>query len=154
MPRNDLTISAKKAMTSSETTAVVLNLLTISYDGTVLLRVTDDKREIVSNGNTYVPCAFTALLPDQSSDGNKTCRLLIDNTDISVYRAIKDAALRSRDENKSLECDVAVIIASEPDNYIEGPLHFILRNITATEQAITGELYDLYIHDRKFSALT
>ena len=154
MPRTELTDGAKEAMTAPETAAVLLNLLTITYDGTPLLRVTDDKREIVSNGHTFVPCAFTALLPDQSSDGNKTCRLQIDNTDISIYREIKRAALRSRSENKDIECDVAVIMASEPDNYIEGPLHFVLRNISATVQSITGELYDLYIHDKKFSVLT
>ncbi|MBQ6780283.1 MAG: DUF1833 family protein [Treponema sp.] len=150
MPRKELSQTAVEAMTAPETAAVLLHLLTISYDGTALLRVTDDKREITSNGETYYPCAFSALLPDKSSDGNKTCRLQIDNTDISVYREIKAAALRSRNENKSIECDVAVIMATEPDNYIEGPLHFVLRNINATVQSITGELYDLYMHDRNF----
>ena len=154
MPSTELSDGAKEAMTAAETAEVLLNLLTITYDGTALLRVTDDKREVVANGHTYQPCSFTALLPDQSSDGNKTCRLQIDNTDIAVYREIKRAALKSRSENKDIECDVAVIMASEPDNFIEGPLHFVLRNISATVQAITGELYDLYIHDKKTTLLT
>ena len=47
-----------------------------------------------------------------------------------------------------------MIMASEPDNFIQGPLTFALRNINATVQSVTGELYDLYMHDRKFTALT
>ena len=141
-------------MTAPETAEVLLNLLTIKYDGDSILRVVDDKQEITSNGDTFIPCAFTVLLPSQTSDGNKTCRLQIDNADISIFRAIKSAAINSINQKKKITVDVAVIMASEPDNYIEGPLTFALRNINATVQVITGELYDLYMSDRKFSALT
>ncbi|MBP5283656.1 MAG: DUF1833 family protein [Treponema sp.] len=141
-------------MTAPETEEVLLHILTVKYDDEVLFRVVDDKKELVSNGNTFIPCSFTVLLPDQTSDGNKTCRLQIDNTDIAVYKAIKSAAIRSINEKKKITCDAGVIMASEPDAYIQGPLTFVLRNITATVQSITGELYDLYMHDRKFSALT
>lgn len=154
MPRENLSDNAINAMTAPETAEVLLNLLTVYYDDEPVLRVVDDKQEITSNGNTFIPCGFTVLLPDQTSDGNKTCRLQIDNTDISIYRAIKSAAIDSMNEKKKITCDVAVIMASEPDNYIEGPLTFALRNINANVQSITGELYDLYMHDRKFSGLT
>lgn len=154
MPNTNLTENAKAAMTAPETAEVLLNLLTIYYDGVAALRVVDDKQQITSNGQTFVPCGFTVLLPDQSSDGNKTCRLQIDNADISIYKAIKSASINSVNKKKKITCDVAVIMASDPDNYIEGPLTFALRNINATVKAITGELYDLYMSDRKFSALT
>lgn len=154
MPRENLTENAINAMTAPETAEVMLNLLTIKYDGDPILRVVDDKQQITSNGNTFIPCGFTVLLPDQTSDGNKTCRLQIDNADISIYREIKSAAINSINQKKKITCDVTVIMASEPDNYIEGPLTFALRNINATVQSITGELYDLYMSDRKFSALT
>lgn len=154
MPRDDLSPAAKEAMTSSETAEVLLHLLTIYYDEEPILRVVDDLQEIVSCGEHYVPCGFSVLLPDQTGDGNKTCRLQIDNTDISVYREIKKAASRSIADKKQITCDVGVIMASESDNYIEGPLHFVLRNITATSQSVTGELYDLYMHDRKFTGFT
>lgn len=154
MPRENLTENAINAMTAPETAEVMLNLLTIKYDGDPILRVVDDRQQITSNENTFIPCGFTVLLPDQTSDGNKTCRLQIDNADISIYREIKSAAINSINQKKKITCDVAVIMASEPDNYIEGPLTFALRNINATVQSITGELYDLYMSDRKFSALT
>lgn len=154
MPRENLSDNAINAMTAPETAEVLLNLLTIKYDGEPILRVVDDKQQITSNGNTFIPCSFKVLLPDQTSDGKKTCRLQIDNTDISVYREIKAAALRGRNEDKDISCEVSVIMASEPDNYISGPLYFVLRNISSTVQSITGELYDLYMSDRNFSSLT
>lgn len=154
MPNRNLSANASRAMTAPETEAVLLNLLTIYYDGEAVLRVVDDKQEITSNGNTYTPCGFTVLLPDQSSDGNKTCRLKIDNTDIAVYKAIKSSIISSINEKKKITCSAAVILASEPDNYIEGPLYFVLRNINADVNAVTGELYDFFMHDRKFSSLT
>lgn len=154
MSKERLSGNAVQAMTDPETAEVLLNLLTIYYDGEPVLRVTDDLQETTSNGQVYAPCAFKVLLPDQTSDGNKTCRLQIDNTDISVYRTIKAAAIRSRNEKKSITCSVAVIMASEPDTYIDGPLYFTLRNINADVQSVTGELYDFYMYDRKFSSLT
>lgn len=154
MPNTNLTPAAKSAMTAPETDEVLLNLLTISYNGQDILRVTDNKEAVQSNGNDYVPCGFSIILPDQTSDGNKTCRLQIDNTDISIYRAIKSAVIQSRNEKKEITCTAAVIMASEPDNYIEGPLSFILRNINADVNSITGDLYDSYMHDKKFTILT
>ena len=154
MSEKNLTPAAKKAMLAPETDAVLLHLLTIKYDEEVLLRVVDDKKELISNGNTFIPCGFKILLPDQTSDGNKTCRLQIDNSDIAIYREIKIAALNSIKDKKKITCDVGVIMASEPDIFIQGPLTFILRNITATVQSVSGELSDLYMHDRKFSSLT
>ena len=154
MPSGNLSPNAKKAMTSPETAEVLLNLLTICYDDVPILRVVDDKQKIMSNNDLFIPCAFTVLLPDQTSDGNKTCRLQIDNADIAIYREIKRAAIQSRNDKKDISCIISVIMASEPDNYIQGPLRFILRNIKANVKSVTGELYDSYMHDRKFSALT
>lgn len=154
MSNENLSQAAKEAMTAPETEEVLLNLLEIKYDGSPILRVVDNTEEIVSNRQTYTPCAFTVLLPDQSSDGNKSCRLQIDNSDISIYRAIKSAVIQSRKEKKEITCTACVIMASEPDNFIEGPLNFVLRNINADVHAITGEMYDSYMHDKKFTILT
>ena len=140
--------NAVRAMTAPETDAVFLHLLTISVDGNVVLRLTDDKASVTSCGHEYSPCSFTVLLPDQGSDGNKSCRLSIDNSDIAIYRAIKSAV------RKRITADVAVIMSDTPDGYERGPLHFLLRNVTATKDSITGELLDSYLQDRKFTAAT
>lgn len=144
MPSNNFI----QAATAPETDAVLLTLLTLYVDDVPALYLTDNKENVVSNGHTFIPCAFTALLPDQTNEGNKTCRLQIDNADISIYRAIKSSI------GHKITCDIAVILSSSPDTYEQGPLNFILRNITANASVITGELYDIYMHDRKFISLS
>lgn len=147
MPDEILSQTAREAVTAPETAAVFLTLLTIKVDDEPILYLVNDKQELVSQGNTYIPCAFQALLPDQTSDGNKTCKLQIDNSDIALYKSIKAAI------GKRISASVAVVLSTTPDVYEQGPLDFVLRNISVTAQSITGELYDSYIQDRKFTAL-
>lgn len=144
MPSTRLT----EAATAAETAEVLVTLLKIRIDGEEVLNLTDNRENVVSNGSTYIPCGFKALLPDQSSEGNKSCRLQIDNSDLSIYSAIKQAV------HKEITCEVSVVLASTPDIYEQGPFSFILRNITADVSHITAELYDFYIHDRKLTNRT
>lgn len=137
-----------KAATASETAEVLVTLLKIKIDDEEVLNLTDNKEAVVSNGVSYTPCSFKALMPDQSTEGNKSVRLQIDNTDLSIYSAIKKAA------QKKITCEVSVVLASTPDTYEQGPFNFILRNITADVSYISGELYDSYMHDRKLTNRT
>lgn len=144
----DISDNAVQAATASETAAVFLTLLTIYVDGNVFLRLVDDRQNLTSNGNVYTACAFRAVLPNQSSDGAKSCKLAIDNTDVAVYKVIKEAI------GHTITCDVAVVLSDTPDVYEQGPLTFVLRNITADKNTISGDLYDLYIQDRKATIFT
>lgn len=154
MPNENLTNAAKQAMTAQETGEVILTLLTLYYDDTALIRIVDNTESITSNGHSFEPCTFSVNLPDQTSEGYKSCRLQIDNTDLAIYRTIKETALKSRDEKKEIKGEIAVIMASEPNSYVEGPLTFALRNITTTVNSITGEMYDSYLQDMKFTNFT
>jgi hypothetical protein len=138
----------KKAATAPETTEVLVTLLKIIIEGKGALFLTDNTEPVVSGGITFIPCAFKALLPDQSAEGNKSCRLQIDNADLSIYKAIKEAV------QKTITCEVAIVLASTPNIYEQGPFTFVLRNITADVSNITGELYDSYMHDRKLTNRT
>lgn len=144
----DISENAVKAATASETSAVFLTLLTIYVDSEVYIRLVDDRQNITSNGNEYTACAFKAILPDQTSEGAKTCKLQIDNTDVAIYKVIKQAI------GHKITCDVAVILSDTPNVYEQGPLTFVLRNITADKNTISGDLYDLYIQDRKATIFT
>lgn len=148
MPERQLSEAAVEAMTAPESAAVFLTLLTIKVDGEPVLRLVDDKTEITSGGETFTPCAFTAVLPGQSADGNKSCKLQIDNSDVMIYKAIKSAI------GKKITCDVAVILSASPDVYEQGPLEFVLRNVSVNAQAVSADLYDGYMSDRNFSAFT
>ena len=145
---NELTYNAIEAMTAPETDAVFLTLLKISIDGVESLFFVDDKQSLTHNGQEFIPWAFTALLPDQTSDGVNTCRLQIDNTDIAIYKTIKSAI------GKEITVDVAIVLSSTPNDIERGWLHFVLRNLKINAQSITGELYDFYMSDRKFCGLT
>lgn len=138
----------KKAATAPETAEVLVTLLKILIDGKVVLFLTDNIEPVISGGITFIPCAFKTLLPDQSAEGNKSCKLQIDNADLSIYKAIKGAI------QKQITCEVAIVLASTPDIYEQGPFTFILRNITADVSNITGELYDSYMYDRKLTNRT
>lgn len=137
----------KKAATAPETDEVLLTLLTIYVDDKPVLYLCDNTESIESHGHEFIPWSFKVVLPDQTTEGSKTCKLQIDNTTLETYKVIKSAI------NKKITVDVAIILASTPDVYEEGPYNFILRNVKANVSAITGELYDFYIHDRKFTGL-
>ena len=66
---------------------------------------------------------------------------------VALYKSIKAAI------GKRISASVAVVLSTTPDVYEQGPLDFVLRNISVTAQSIMGELYDSYIQDRKFTAL-
>lgn len=145
---NQLSFEATKAATASETDAVFLTILTIYIDDVEALNFVNDKQNLVFNGKTYYAVGFTAVLPDQSSEGQNVCKLEIDNVDLSVYKTIKSAAASHK-----ITCDISVVLSNQ-NVYEQGPLHFILRNIQANKSVITGELHDLYMHDRKFTSIT
>lgn len=144
----DISENAVKAVIAEETEEVFLTILKIYVDGSVFIRIVNDNQNLIIDGEEYLACGFTAILPDQSGEGNKTCRLQIDNTDVSIYKIIKSAI------NHRVTCDIAVVLSSSPNVCECGPLNFILRNITADKDAISADLYDLYIQDRKATILT
>lgn len=146
MPSTELV----RAATAPETAACLLTLLTISVDGNPVLRLVDNPTDVESNGQTYTACSFTCLLPDQAEGGSKTCRLQIDNTDTRIYGAIKESLRGARE----ITAEVAVVMSTSPDVHEQGPLGFILRNVSASVQSVSAELYDGYMADRKFTAMT
>jgi len=139
-----LSPAATGAVLAPETGKVFLHLLTIETSGGAILRFVDNNQNIVSRGDTYSAAGFTIILPEQTDDAPRPCRLAIDNTDLSIYQVIKQAA------GQSVSITVAVIMADTPDVYERGPLKYRLRNVRATKETIEGEVYDFYLSDRKF----
>lgn len=140
-------LNFRKAATAAETDEVLLSLLTIYVDKKPVLHLCDNTESIISRGVTFMPCAYKIKLPDQT-DGPSTCRLQIDNVDPAISKAIKENAVKHE-----ITVDISIILGSTPDAYEQGPLNFILRNISITAGAITGELYDFYIHDRNLTGI-
>jgi hypothetical protein len=135
---------AARAVLAPETDKVFLHLLTIETSGGAVLRFVDNTQDIVSRGETFLAAGFTIILPEQSAGGQQPCRLAIDNTDLVIFKTIKQAV------NQTITATICVIMAHTPDVYERGPLKYRLRNVRATKETIEGEVYDFYIADRKF----
>jgi hypothetical protein len=135
---------ATEAVLAPETEKVFLHLLTIEVSGGAVLRFVDNNQHVTSKGNEYIAASFTIILPEQTSDAPRACRLSIDNADLSIYQTIKQAA------GRDVTVTVHVIMADKPDVYERGPLKYRLRNVRATKETIEGEVRDIYLADRKF----
>jgi hypothetical protein len=136
--------AAAEAVTAPETEKVFLHLLTVEVSGGAVLRFVDNNQNITSRGNEFSAAAFTIILPEQTENTPRPCRLAIDNTDLAVFQTIKQAA------GRDVVITVCVITADAPDIYERGPLKYRLRNVRANKETIEGEVYDFYLADRKF----
>lgn len=139
-----LSPEAASAVLAQETEKVFLHLLTIETSSGVILRFVDNNQNIFSKGNEFFAAGFTLILPEQTNDAPRPCRLAIDNTDLAIFGAIKQAA------GDDISITVCVIMADTPDIYERGPLKYKLRNVRAAKETIEGEVYDFYLSDRKF----
>jgi hypothetical protein len=135
---------ATAAVLAPETDKVFLHLLTVEVEGGAVLRFVDNNQNITSKGYEYTACGFTIILPEQTDNAPRPCRLAIDNTDLSIFYEIKKAV------GRDINITVCVIMAHTPDVYERGPLRYRLRNVRATKETIEGEVYDFYLADRKF----
>ncbi|MCL2762235.1 MAG: DUF1833 domain-containing protein [Treponema sp.] len=135
---------ATAAVLAPETEKVFLHLLTIETSGGVLLRFVDNNQHIVSRGEVFTAAGFTIILPEQTDNAPRPCRLAIDNTDLAIFQEIKKAV------GQDIIITVCIIMADTPDVYERGPLKYRLRNVRANKETIEGEVYDFYLIDRKF----
>jgi hypothetical protein len=139
-----ITPAAAAAVTAPETEKVFLHLLTIETSGGAALRFVDNNQNITSRGNEFFAAGFTVILPEQTGDAPRPCRLAVDNTDLFIFQTIKQAA------GQDVTVTVCLVMADTPDVYERGPLKYRLRNVNATKAAIEGDVYDFYLIDRKF----
>jgi len=135
---------AAEAVLAPETEKVFLHLLTIEVAGGAVLRFADNNQSITSRGDEYAAAGFTLILPEQAGGAPRPCRLAIDNTDLSIFEAIKRAA------GREVTVTVCVVMADTPDVYERGPLRYRLRNVRADKESISGEVHDFCLSDRKF----
>jgi len=136
--------AAAGAVTAPETEKVFLHLLTIETSGGATLRFVDNNQNISSRGSEFSAAGFSLILPEQTDNAPRPCRLAIDNTDLVIFQTIKQAV------GQDVTVTVCVIMADTPDVYERGPLKYRMRNVRATKETIEGEVYDFYLIDRKF----
>lgn len=139
-----LSTNGKQAVMAEETAAVFTDLLTIEVDGYSPLHFCDNMEAVTSNDITYTPVAFTIILPAKNDDGTmRACQLQVDNVDRAIAESVEKA------KGKNIIVTESVVIAQTPDVVERGPIKMILRNVSIDKKNVGGELYDLYIYDRK-----
>ena len=139
-----LSPEAIEAVLAPETEKVFLHLLTIETSGGTLLRFVDNNQNINSRGAEYFAAGFSIILPEQTNNAPRPCRLAIDNTDLFIFSEIKKAV------GQDVNITICVIMADTPDVYERGPLKYRLRNVRANKETVEGEVFDFYLLDRKF----
>jgi hypothetical protein len=139
-----ISTDAAAAVLAPETEKVFLHLLSIETSGGAVLRFVDNNQNITSRGNEYFAAGFTVILPEQTGNAPRPCRIAIDNTDLAVFQVIKQAA------GQTVTVSLCIIMADTPDRYERGPLKYKLRNVRASKESIEGDVYDFYLADRKF----
>jgi len=136
--------NAAEAVLAQETEKVFLHLVKMETSGGAVLRFVDNNQNITSRGEVYVGTSFTIILPEQTDNAPRPCRLAIDNTDLIIYQTIKAAV------GQEITVTVCVIMADTPDVYERGPLSYRLRNVRVNKETVEGEIYDFYLLERKF----
>ena len=129
-----LSITARAALAAEDTDEVFVTLLTLdNADFASPVRVCSNSENVISNGNTFVPCPFDLALPDSPEEGPSTASLVIENVSREIIDEIRLTAT-------PITVLIEIVLASSP-NTIELALpNFLLRAIEANAETISGEL--------------
>lgn len=129
-----LSSAMRAAIHASETSEVILVLLTLSHPDIFTQRFVNNNANIVSRGETYVAYPFDITLPDDRDDEAVRVRLSIDNVDRSLVLAVR--SINSRPPTFTIE----VIRAAAPDVVEVGPFRCSLHNAEWDQFVVSGEL--------------
>ena len=129
-----LSVTARAAANSEDTSEVFLTLLTIDHDSLAApIRVSSDSVDTVSNGNTFIAFPFNLALPDDTDNASPRARLTIDNIDRTIVEAVRSI-------NTAATVLIQIVLASDPDTVEISFIDFKLTNITYDDIVVTGDL--------------
>lgn len=133
------TSSAFRAMThAQETGEVLLAIIEITHS-TIIggpLRLVQDVKPMVSQGNVYTAFPFRIVLPNDDEQGTPRVKLVIDAVDQTIM-----TTLRSMAPTESPSITVKLVLASQPDVVEMQMTGMLLRSLTGTAERIEGELF-------------
>lgn len=110
-------------------------LLEITHSQLVVaVRVTNDSQDIVSNGNTFLSCAFRIQLPDDVAQSMPKIPISIDNIGRELTQWL-EASNGGRGANVKI-----MQIMRDTPNVIEQSYDLILQNVHQNIIEVSGEL--------------
>ncbi|TNE60819.1 MAG: DUF1833 domain-containing protein [Alphaproteobacteria bacterium] len=101
------------------------------------LRIVRNSADVVRDGQTYRGLMFDISLPGQHERMAGIARISLPNVD----RLITDAVRPLAASDTSVEVVIDVALAAAPGDIQHGPWHLVLRNVSWTAEAVTGDLY-------------
>lgn len=123
-----------------------LALLTLQHpqlNGGLPVRLARNPTEdIISNGVTFTKSWFEIELPPDVETPS-TCRISIMNIDGAIGRVLEDIT-------DAIECEVRLVLDSDPDTYGREFLSFKLRNTTWDALSASGELSQATITNNRW----
>ncbi len=130
----DITLTAKQAIFSQESSEVFLILLTIDHvDLADPIRVVRNTKNIDSRGDTYVGLPFDVDMPEERDDRLGHVTLTIDNVDRKIVTAIRSLT-------SAPSVTMEIILASDLNTLEAGPFPFTLRDTEWDSLTVTGVL--------------
>lgn len=86
----DISTEARQSLNAAETGDAFLILLTLSHAGMAEpLRVTNGGEDVTSRGDIFTAYPFELSLPDDDAGQSPEARLVIDNIDRQIVRAVR-----------------------------------------------------------------
>lgn len=119
---------------AQETGEVWLVLCTITHPSLATpLRFVNDMQSLTSRGNLYIAFPFEVEFPEEDADSAGEARIVLDNIDQSIVRAI-------RAMSGPPEITLEVILASDPDTVEAEFPGMVLRDARYDAARVTGTL--------------
>ena len=123
-----------EAINAPETGDAFLILMTISHaDLAVPIRVTSDGIDTQSRGNSFTAFPFELSLPDDEDNKAPRARLVLDNVDRSIVRAVRSLT-------SSPTILIEIVRAAAPDTVEAKFEDFRFTNISYDARTVEGDL--------------
>lgn len=129
----DLTLTAREALFSQETSEVFLILIDISHPDITDLHFVKNNEDITHNGTTYKAFNFEIPMPSEEDGSITEVDLVIDNVDRQIVDAI-----RSIDTEPTVT--MKIVLNSDTDTVEAGPFDFKLNEAEYDILKVSGKL--------------
>ena len=130
----ELSTASLESLNAAETEDAFLILLTLSHaDMAEPLRVVNGGGEVTSRGNLFAAYPFELSLPDDDAGQSPEARLVIDNIDRQIVRAVRSLS-------SAPLVLIEIVRAAEPD-VVEAKFEdFRLTNVSYDSHLVQGNL--------------
>ncbi|MGE0699042.1 MAG: DUF1833 family protein [Hyphomicrobiaceae bacterium] len=132
----ELSATATAAFHAEHTEEILLCLLTIEHpdipEGGVL-RFVNNNETVASNGHTFEPYPFRAVIPGEDQDQPQGASIAISNVDRRLVRAVRSIS-------GPPVVSIQAVLASDPDTIELEFTGMLMRNVRHNAMEITAEL--------------